>query len=72
MNTWNTRSYALRGQPPLQFIYNLPDARQSVNVWVGLTVDNHIIGPFFAPGNINGNVYLELINNQIVLELHKR
>ena len=72
VNTWNTRCYAQSRQPPRQFTYDRPDARQSVNVWVGLTGNNHIIGPFFLRGNINGNVYLNLINNQVVPELHRR
>ena len=55
-----------------QFTYDRPDARQSVNVWVGLTGNNHIIGPFFLRGNINGNVYFNLVNNQVVPELHRR
>lgn len=71
VNTWNLRCYAARRQPPRNFTYDVPDIRQSLNVWVGITGDNHIIGPFFIRGNVNGNTYLNLINNQVVPELQR-
>lgn len=39
--------------------------RQKVNVWAGI-LGNHIIGPFFIDGNLNGRVYLDLLQNRIV------
>lgn len=38
---------------------------EKVNVWAGI-VRNHIVGPFFIDGNLNGNKYLELLQNNIV------
>lgn len=37
---------------------------QKVKVWAGI-YGSHIIGPFFIPGNLNGEVYLELLENDI-------
>ncbi|VEN42073.1 unnamed protein product, partial [Callosobruchus maculatus] len=38
---------------------------QKVNVWAGI-VGNHIVGPFFIDGNLNGDKYLELLQNYVV------
>lgn len=37
---------------------------QKFNVWVGI-YGNHLIGPFFIPGDLNGEIYLELLENTI-------
>lgn len=36
-----------------------------VNVWAGI-VGNHIIGPFFIEGNLNGDRYLALLQNDVI------
>ncbi|KAJ8937425.1 hypothetical protein NQ318_012623 [Aromia moschata] len=38
---------------------------QKVNVWAGIIGEN-IIGPFFIDGNLNGETYLALLQNNIV------
>lgn len=38
---------------------------QKLNVWAGILGD-HIIGPFFINGNLNGQKYLDLIQNDII------
>src|SRR5437588_198499 len=38
---------------------------EKVNVWAGI-VGNHIVGPFFIDGNLNGDKYLELLQNNVV------
>lgn len=38
---------------------------QKVNVWAGI-LGTRIIGPFFIEGNLTGQKYLELLQNQIV------
>lgn len=48
------RSVAVRTQYP-----------QKLNVWAGL-LGNHVIGPFFIDGNLNGQKYLELLQNQVL------
>ncbi|XP_071053327.1 uncharacterized protein [Onthophagus taurus] len=37
---------------------------EKLNVWVGILGD-HIIGPLFIPGNLNGEIYLEMLENVI-------
>lgn len=37
---------------------------QKLNVWAGI-YGNHIIGPFFIPGNLTGQIYLDLLENAI-------
>jgi hypothetical protein len=38
---------------------------QKLNVWAGI-LGNHIIGPFFLEGNLNGEGYLNLLINHIM------
>lgn len=38
---------------------------QKLNVWAGM-LGNFIIGPFFIGGNLTGNVYLNLLRDQIL------
>lgn len=37
---------------------------QKLNVWAGI-LGNHFVGPFFIEGNLNGNTYLQLLENAI-------
>ena len=38
---------------------------QKANVWAGI-IGDRIIGPIFIDGNLNGDRYLELLENEIV------
>ncbi|KAJ8956910.1 hypothetical protein NQ318_014328, partial [Aromia moschata] len=38
---------------------------EKVNVWAGISGEN-IIGPFFIDGNLNGETYLALLQNNVV------
>lgn len=38
--------------------------RWSLNVWVGI-IDNRILGPYFFDRNVNGDVYLEFLQNDL-------
>ena len=42
---------------------------QKLNVWAGI-LGNHVIGPFFLEGNLNGEAYLDLLENQILPYIH--
>lgn len=44
---------------------------QKVNVWAGI-IGNQIIGPFFIDGNLNGNRYLQLLENNIIPAIRER
>lgn len=37
---------------------------QKLNVWAGI-FGNSIVGPFFLPGNLTGDMYLDLLENTI-------
>lgn len=66
VNSQNVREYAPRGQKPLNFDYEKKDSRQNITVWVGLIGNGDIIGPFFFQQNVNGQAYLDMINQQVV------
>ena len=40
-----------------------------MSVWTGLSGSGHIIGPFFYEGNLNGNAYLQMLNEEIIPRL---
>lgn len=42
---------------------------QKVNVWAGL-ISGHVIGPFFIDGNLNSELYLELLQNRVIPALN--
>ena len=46
-----------------------PISREKVSVWMGLSGSGHIIGPFFYEGNLNGNAYLQMLNEEIIPRL---
>ena len=42
---------------------------QKCTVWLGLCGSGHVIGPFFFQRNVNGNAYLQMINDEILTQL---
>ena len=40
-----------------------------MSVWMGLSGSGHLIGPFFYEGNLNGNAYLQMLNEEIIPRL---
>ncbi|XP_071053655.1 uncharacterized protein [Onthophagus taurus] len=42
----------------------------NINVWAGL-VGDHIIGPFFIEGNLNGHKYLNILQNDVIPSLQQ-
>ena len=60
----NVVRYAPRGDPPEDFVYDKPSFGEKL-VWIGL-VRNSLIGPYFFDGNINGQAYLEMLNNLVL------
>ena len=61
----NIREYVPRGQPPV-YNYERNSSREKVNVWAGLCGNGTIVGPFFSDVNVTGQVYLNLINEEII------
>ena len=69
VNTWNTRMYAPQRHPPADFTFDVSTDRRKVTVLAVMCGDNHLIGPIFIVGNLNGQAYLDIINNQVVPQL---
>ena len=44
-------------------------SREKLSVWIGLCGNGELIGPFFFDGNVNGEAYLQMLNDQIVRAL---
>ena len=65
MNTQNVRSYAHRGENP-DFHYDRNECRTNVMVWAGLCGNGTMIGPFFFNGSVNGESYLEMLNEKVL------
>jgi hypothetical protein len=72
VSTYNVRRYAPHNNPPRDFTYDLPNDRRKVTVWMGLKGNDTLIGPFFFHNNVNGQHYLDMINNFVVPELNRR
>ena len=49
--------------------FQIPDDRHKVTVWAGLCGDGRIIGPYFFEGNVNGQAYLQMIDDFVIPEL---
>ena len=52
--------------PPMNNNYHRPDSWQKWMVWVGLCGNGEVVGPLFFPGNVNGEAYLDMLNNNVV------
>ena len=46
-------------------------ARDKLTVWIGLCGNGQIIGQFFFERNVTGQVYLQMINNDVVPQLEQ-
>ena len=71
VNTHNIREYCPRGEQPLDFQYVCNDDRHKLTVWVGLMGNGTVIGPFFFRHNIDGEDYLQLIDEEIAPALRR-
>ena len=60
------RQCSPRGQRPLNFSYEKKNSRQKVTVWVGLVGNGTLLGPYFLDQKVNGECYLNMINDQVV------
>lgn len=69
VSSQNVRMYAPKGNPPRDFAFNVPHDKRKVSVLAAVTGNNRLIGPIFVDQNINGNVYLDIINDQLEPQL---
>ena len=71
VNNQNVREYApIHNLPPFNFDVNM--SREKISLWIGLCGNGTLIEPCFFDGNLNGEWYLEMIDNKIVLQLQER
>ena len=68
VTTQNVRTYAPRGNRP-EFTHQVSESREKRTVWMGLCGNGTVLGPFIIDGNVNGMVYLEMLNEQVLPEL---
>ena len=65
VNSQNVRDYAPKGNTPNDFVYHRPNDRRKVAVLAAVTGNNNLIGPIFIEGNLNGDGYLNIINQHL-------
>jgi len=70
VNTHNVLEYAPARQPP-EFNFEVNMSRQKRTVWIGFCGSGQVIGPFFFERNVNGNMYLQMINNDVLPQLEQ-
>ena len=70
MNNHNVRHYALRNTAP-KFNFDVGISREKVSVWIGLCGSRAVIGQICFKSNFSGNVYLNILNEQIIPELRQ-
>ena len=68
VNRQNVRTYSPYKQNPMN-VFKKTISREKVSVWMGLSGSGHIIGPFFYEGNLNGNTYLQMLNEDVIPRL---
>lgn len=68
VNNHNVRMYAPSNQPP-DFHFDRNDAREKLTVWAGLCGNGDMVGPFLFNQNVNGQAYLNLLNEDVIPEL---
>ena len=62
VNTRNVREYATKGQVA-RLIYERSDSREKITVWAGLCGNVTLLGRYIMDGTVNGNNYLQMIND---------
>ena len=63
-NTQNIREYAHLGNPPT-FNFDVNGSREKLTVWAAVCGNGSPIGPFFIDGNLNGNIYYEMLVERV-------
>ena len=66
----NIRQYAPQNTPP-EFNFDVRMCREKVSAWMGMCGNETLVSPIFYENNLNGNGYLNLLNERIIPELHQ-
>ncbi len=62
------RQYSPKGHPP-EFNFARNDSRAKITVWAALCGNGLIFGPYFFEGNVNGMLYLQMLNEFVFPQL---
>ena len=65
VTTQNVRQNAPRGENP-DFMFERKLSKEKKTVWMGLYDNGVVLEPLFFNANINGMMYLELLNEQVL------
>ena len=65
VNSHNVVSYAPRLHPTADFVYHRSNDRDKTTVWAALVADGTVVGPYFFRGNVSGQIYLQMIENDV-------
>ena len=57
-----------KGKCP-NFYYDRNDSRAKITVWFGLCGNGALTGPFFFEGNVDGENYLQMLNEEVFPQL---
>ena len=68
VSTQNVRCYAPQGQRP-DFNYEVSSCREKHMVWMALCGNGTVLGPHFFEGNVTGDKYLQMLNEEAFPEL---
>ena len=63
---------APKHHPPLEHAFFKSMSREKLAVWIGLCGNGKLIGPFFFEGNVYGEAYLQMLNDEIYQALAAR
>lgn len=67
-NFHNSHFWSPKNSNPKQIKPRAHQHRFSLNVWMGI-IDRHLIGPYFFPQNLNGEIYENFLRNDMELLL---
>lgn len=68
VNTHNIVQYAPKGEVP-DFHYDVNNSREKVTAWAAVCGNGTILGPCFFDRNVNGEAYVNMLNDEIVQEM---
>lgn len=68
VSSQNVRRYAPKGNNP-EFAYEVSASKEKLMVWMGLSGNGTVLGPFFLDESVTGAKYLEMLNEELFPQL---
>ena len=68
VSSQNVRCYAPKGEMPV-FTYEVSSKKDKHTVWMGLCGNGTVLGPYFFDGNVTGETYLRMLNEEMFPDL---